>query len=185
MSRRDDALRAHVTQVDPDGFWFHVPRDLEREAYPYEAFLELRCRRRAEPSARRRTCSRPGGVSDRRGRRRPEAAAPDDPSRRSARRWRSSSTRDFGPYFVGNVTSSIGTWFQNLAAAILVYRLTRSTLLVGVVNFAQFIGAVVLAPWAGSAADRYDRRKLLIVTQLVAFAVDAVSWPVLTADRTG
>jgi MFS family permease len=83
-------------------------------------------------------------------------------------------SRDFGPYFAGNLVSSVGTWFQNLAAAILVFRLTGSTLLVGVVNFAQFIGAVVLAPWAGSAADRFDRRRLLIVTQLLAFVVTAV-----------
>lgn len=40
--RRDAALRAHVTQVDPDGFWFQVPRDLEVDVYPYEAFVALR-----------------------------------------------------------------------------------------------------------------------------------------------
>lgn len=33
---RDDALRAHATQIDPDGFFFAVPRDLEREVWPYE-----------------------------------------------------------------------------------------------------------------------------------------------------
>jgi MFS family permease len=76
--------------------------------------------------------------------------------------------RDFGAYFVGNLTSNCGTWFQNLAQAILIYRLTGSAFLLGVVNFAQFFGVIVLAPWAGSAADRYDRRRLLIVTQLVA-----------------
>lgn len=42
LERRDEALRAHVTQVDPGGFWFEVPRDLEREVYPYEAFLAIR-----------------------------------------------------------------------------------------------------------------------------------------------
>jgi len=40
--RRDAALRAHVTQVDPSGSWFEVPRDLERAHYPYEAYLVLR-----------------------------------------------------------------------------------------------------------------------------------------------
>lgn len=79
--------------------------------------------------------------------------------------------RDFGIYFVGNSLSSIGTWFQNLAAALLVYDLTGSTLLVGVVNFAQFVGAFLLAGVAGNAADRFDRRKLLIATQLGAAAV--------------
>jgi len=35
---RDDALRAHATQIDPDGFWFHVPMDLQRRAWPTEDF---------------------------------------------------------------------------------------------------------------------------------------------------
>ena len=76
--------------------------------------------------------------------------------------------RNFWPYFAGNLLSNCGTWFQNIAQAILVYRLTHSTFLVGVVNFAQFVGVFLLAPWAGSAADRFDRRRLLVVTQLVA-----------------
>jgi len=35
---RDDALRAHATQVDPDGFWFHVPLDLQQKVWPTEDF---------------------------------------------------------------------------------------------------------------------------------------------------
>jgi mycothiol S-conjugate amidase len=42
FSRRDAALLAHVTQIDPDGFWFGIPRELEREHYPYEGYLLLR-----------------------------------------------------------------------------------------------------------------------------------------------
>src|SRR5438309_6276934 len=76
--------------------------------------------------------------------------------------------RNFWPYFAGNLLSNCGTWFQNLAQAILVYRLTGSTFLVGVVNFAQFAGVFALAPWAGSAADRFDRRRLLMATQVGA-----------------
>ena len=79
--------------------------------------------------------------------------------------------RHFGPYLAGNALSSIGTWFQNLAASLLIYELTGSTLMVGVVNFAQFVGALVLAPVAGSAADRFDRRYVLMVSQAVAAAV--------------
>src|SRR5205085_3402144 len=73
--------------------------------------------------------------------------------------------RNFGPYFVGNAFSASGTWFQNLAASLLVYRLTHSPFLLGVLNFCNFVPVLVLAPWAGSAADRFDRRKLLLVTQ--------------------
>lgn len=42
FGRRDDALRAHVTQVDPDGTWFSWPRDVEREVFPWECFTRLR-----------------------------------------------------------------------------------------------------------------------------------------------
>ncbi len=77
-------------------------------------------------------------------------------------------SRNFGPYFLGNATSASGTWFQNLAASLLVFRLTHSVFLLGVLNFSQFIPVLVLSPWAGTVADRVDRRKLLLVTQLVA-----------------
>src|SRR5690349_14479231 len=73
--------------------------------------------------------------------------------------------RNFGPYFVGNLLSNCGTWFQNIAQALLIYRLTHSTFLVGVVSFAQFAGIIVLAPWSGGAADRFDRKHLIIGTQ--------------------
>lgn len=79
--------------------------------------------------------------------------------------------RNFGLYFAGNLLSNCGTWFQNLAQSLLVYRLTNSVFLVGVVNFAQFAGVFVLSPWSGHAADRFDRRRLLVATQLGAIAV--------------
>jgi MFS family permease len=82
--------------------------------------------------------------------------------------------RNFGPYFVGNAISSSGTWFQNLASALLVYRLTGSELLLGVLNFSQFAAILLLAPWAGSAADRFDRRKLVLVMQVGSSAISAV-----------
>lgn len=82
--------------------------------------------------------------------------------------------RDFGPYFLGNAASASGTWFQNLAASILVYRLTHSPFLLGVLSFGNFIPVLVLAPWAGSAADRVDRRRLLVTTQLVAAALSGI-----------
>jgi MFS family permease len=91
-------------------------------------------------------------------------------------------SRQFGTYFLGSSLSSIGTWFQNIAAGLLVYELTRSTLLVGAVNFAQFIGSVVLAPWAGAAADRFDRRKLLMVSQIGAAAVGGLLAVLTIAD---
>ena len=76
--------------------------------------------------------------------------------------------RTFGPYFLGNALSASGTWFQNLAAALLVYRQTHSALLLGVLNFSQFLPILLLAPWAGGASDRWNRRSLLLVSQSVA-----------------
>ena len=81
--------------------------------------------------------------------------------------------RNFAPYFFGNASSASGTWFQNLAASLLVYRLTHSVFLLGVLNFCNFVPVLLLAPWAGSAADRFDRRRLLLVTQLGSTAVSA------------
>jgi MFS family permease len=81
--------------------------------------------------------------------------------------------RNFGPYFLGNASSASGTWFQNLAASLLIYRLTHSVFLLGVLNFCNFVPVLLLAPWAGSAADRLDRRRLLLVTQLGSIIVSA------------
>src|ERR671922_1438036 len=81
--------------------------------------------------------------------------------------------RNFGPYFLGNALSASGTWFQNLAASLLVFRLTHSPFLLGVLNFAQFVPVLLLAPWAGAAADRYDRKRLLLVTQVIAVGLSA------------
>jgi MFS family permease len=76
--------------------------------------------------------------------------------------------RNFFPYFVGNLVSNSGTWFQNIASVLLVYRLTGSSFLVGVVNFSQFAAVIFLAPVAGNAADRFDRRRLVILMQVAA-----------------
>ena len=88
--------------------------------------------------------------------------------------WRLIRSRNFGPYFAGNALSSSGTWFQNLAASLLVYRLTHSPFLLGVLNMAQFAPVLLLAPWTGLAADRFDRRRLLIVAELAAALLSGV-----------
>lgn len=81
--------------------------------------------------------------------------------------------RNFLPYFLGNLLSSCGTWFHNIAQTLLVYRLTGSVFLVGVVNLAQFAGVLVLGPSAGVAADRFDRRRLLLSAQVAGSCVTA------------
>jgi MFS family permease len=78
--------------------------------------------------------------------------------------------RTFGPFFVGTLVSNAGNWFQNLAASVVVYDLTGSNTLVGLVSILQFSATLVLSPWAGVAGDRLDRRRLLIGAQAVSFA---------------
>ena len=81
--------------------------------------------------------------------------------------------RNFGPYFVGNAASASGTWFQNLAASLYVFQHTHSPFLLGVLQFGNFIPVLLLAPWSGSAADRFDRKRLLLVTQVASTALSA------------
>jgi MFS family permease len=82
--------------------------------------------------------------------------------------------RNFFPYLAGNMLSGIGTWFQLLGQAILVFRLTDSTFLLGLVGFSSYAAVFLLAPVVGRATDRYDRRHVLILSQLTACAVAAV-----------
>lgn len=87
--------------------------------------------------------------------------------------------RTFGPYFAGNLASNIGTWFQQITAAVVVFDVTGSTFMVGLVGVAQFLPSLLLAPWTGAAADRLDRRRLLIIAQSVA-AIAATTLAVTT-----
>jgi hypothetical protein len=65
----------------------------------------------------------------------------------------------FGPFFWTQMLSTIGIWVSNITAAILVFDLTGSALLVGLVSVAQFAPQVALGPWSGALADRGDRRR--------------------------
>ena len=76
--------------------------------------------------------------------------------------------RNFRLFFVGQSVSLIGTMMQHVAVGWLVYRLTHSAFLLGVVGFAGQIPVFVLAPFAGVLADRWNRHRLLILTQALA-----------------
>ncbi|MCW5606273.1 MAG: MFS transporter, partial [Burkholderiales bacterium] len=78
--------------------------------------------------------------------------------------------RNYRLFFCGQSLSVIGTWIQQIAMAWLVYRLTGSAWLLGVTGFAGQIAILLFAPFGGIWADRFDRRKLLIVTQGLALA---------------
>ncbi len=82
--------------------------------------------------------------------------------------WRALRHRNFKLFVGGQSISLIGTWMTRLATSWLVWRLTHSALLLGVVGFAGQILTFVLAPFAGVLIERMDRRKLLVWTQALA-----------------
>lgn len=87
--------------------------------------------------------------------------------------------RNYRLFFYGQTLSIIGNWVQQIAMAWLVYRLTGSAWLLGVTGFAGQIAILVFAPFGGLWADRFDKHKLLLVTQ-IASAVPPLVLAVLT-----
>ena len=82
--------------------------------------------------------------------------------------------RNYRLFFTGQLVSVIGTWMQNIALAWLVVELTRSPLAVGLLAFCRFIPFTVLGLFAGVVADRFDNRRLVIVTQATSMAFSAL-----------
>jgi MFS family permease len=93
--------------------------------------------------------------------------------------WRALRHRNFELFFVGQSISVIGTWMTRLATSWLVYRMTHSALLLGIVSFAGQIAAFVLGPVAGVWVERLNRRKMLVWTQALA-AVQSLALAALT-----
>ncbi len=87
-------------------------------------------------------------------------------------RWphalRSLSHRNLRLFFGGQCVSLVGTWMQSVAQGWLVYRLTRSTELLGLVGFVSQVPVFLFGVWAGSLADRIPRRRMVLSTQLNA-----------------
>ncbi|MDD3803015.1 MAG: MFS transporter [bacterium] len=81
--------------------------------------------------------------------------------------------RNYRLFFFGQGVSLIGTWMQQIAGAWLVYRLTDSPFMLGLVSFASLIPNLFITPFGGVIADRFDRRKIMYITQtsLMVFAL--------------
>jgi MFS family permease len=104
--------------------------------------------------------------------------------------------RNFGPWFFGNLVSTSGDWAFTVSASVVVYELSGSALLIGLVAVSQFLPVILFAPFAGGLTDRRDPRRLLIAGQTfaavcsAALAVPALligvegfpgPWPVIAA----
>ena len=85
----------------------------------------------------------------------------------------------FRRYWVGAFLSFVGSWIQNVAQSWLVYELTRSEFLLGMVGFASGLPMLFLAPVGGALADRWNRRNILLITQSL-FALSALALATLT-----
>ncbi len=93
----------------------------------------------------------------------------------STSRWkttfRAMRHRNFRLFFLGQIISLTGTWMQTIAESWLVYRLTGSSLLLGAVGFCAQIPVFIAAPVGGIISDRYNRRNIVIGTQLSAMVL--------------
>jgi MFS family permease len=94
--------------------------------------------------------------------------------------FRALSHRNYRLFFYGQGLSLIGTWITRVATSWLVYRLTGSAFLLGVVSFAGQIPNFILSPVAGVMADRWNLRRTLVITQifsmLQSFALAALAF---------
>src|ERR1043165_303667 len=93
--------------------------------------------------------------------------------------WRSLRHRNFQLFFGGQLISLTGTWMQSVAQSWLVYSLTGTASLLGVVVFCRQIPVFLLAPIGGAVADRRNRHRILVATQtaamLLAFGLAALT----------
>ena len=77
--------------------------------------------------------------------------------------------RNFSLMWSASLLSSSGTWLQNVAVPFVIYRITDSGFWLGFTGFIAYVPMVFTGPWAGSLADRYPRRTVLLVTGLLQF----------------
>src|SRR5258705_1590206 len=91
--------------------------------------------------------------------------------------------RNFRLFFGGQSISLVGTWITRVATSWLVYRLTGSAFLLGVVGFWGQIPTLFLSPFAGVLVDRWDRRRILLWTQAFS-AIQSLALAVMTLSHT-
>jgi MFS family permease len=81
---------------------------------------------------------------------------------------RAFESRNYKLFFSGQTVSLIGTWITRVATSWLIYRLTGSLLLLGVVGFCGQIPTLILGPFTGVIVDRVDRHRILVITQVLS-----------------
>ena len=79
--------------------------------------------------------------------------------------FRSLRVRNFRLFFVGQLISSIGLWMQQIAELWLIFQITDSAAAVGLITVTHFAPIMLLGLWGGVIADRFDKRKIMLITQ--------------------
>ena len=82
--------------------------------------------------------------------------------------FRALYSRNYRLFFGGQGISLIGTWMQQIAMSWLVYRLTNSVFLLGLIGFSSQISSLFFSPFAGVLSDRWNRHHILVATQSLA-----------------
>jgi MFS family permease len=87
--------------------------------------------------------------------------------------------RNFRLFFIGQNISLIGTWMQNVAIGWMVYRMTHSAAMLGIVGFASQIPSFVITPFSGVMADRWNKYRVILICQVLAM-LQALALALLT-----
>jgi MFS family permease len=94
--------------------------------------------------------------------------------------FRAFNHRNYSLWFFGQGISLVGTWMQTMAQQVLIYRLTGSAASLGIISFIGLIPLIPLSLWGGSIVDRFSRRTIILITQVImlvqAFLLAIFTW---------
>nr|MDQ6909864.1 MFS transporter [Actinomycetota bacterium] len=101
----------------------------------------------------------------------------------TSRIFRSLRTRNYRLFLTGQLVSVVGTWMHTVALGWLVLQITGSGVALGTTVALQFLPLLVLGAWSGSVADRFDKRKILIATQVASGVLAIALWSVVATGN--
>src|SRR5476651_2057956 len=91
--------------------------------------------------------------------------------------------RNYRLFFAGQSVSLVGTWLTRVATSWLVYRLSGSAAMLGLIGFCGLIPSFILSPLAGVYVDRHDRHRVIVITQVLSMLQSFVLAALALTDR--
>jgi MFS family permease len=115
------------------------------------------------------------------------SADPSEPVRMTVREavrrtFGSLDTHNYRLYFFGDLVSNVGSWMQTMAEAWLVLQLTHRGVAVGATFAFRFLPVLLFGLWGGTIADRFSRRRLMLITQTLEALLAVVLWLIVLTD---